>query len=61
MGDKVHSAGCALSEVIVYFYTFVLSLSCLWAITFYVINRSRMYGWRAFSWPFISHTLAVKK
>ena len=58
------TAGYARAEVIVYFfffYTFVLSLSCLWAFTVYVIDEIRMYGWRAFSWPFISHTLAVKK
>ena len=41
------TAGYARAEVIVHFYTFVLSLSCLWAFTFYVITRIRMYGWRA--------------
>ena len=61
MGDRVHTLQCTLRGNNFIFYTSVLSLSCLWAFTFYVINKIRMYGWRAFSWPFISHTLAVKK
>ena len=63
VGDRVHTLQCTFrgNSLLFFFYTFVLSLSCLWAFTFCVINEIRMYGWRAFSWPFISHTLAVKK
>ena len=61
MGDKVHSAGCALSEVIVYFFIhlFLVSHAYRHSHSMLSIGFGCMAGVPC--WPFTSHTFAVKK
>ena len=61
VGDRVHSAGCALSEVIVYFFIhlFLVSHAYRHSHSMLSIGFGCMVG--VPYWPFASHTFAVKK